>query len=112
MALDFPMQDHHVLCCSTVVLRALGGWLGDALSTAYIHSRSMDGVCFVSVSSCEYQVYRPAFSSLEAFGLFYTPVLFHCRAMCIIWSAGKRFIFLPTYAARALMVSGWRISAM
>ena len=71
----------------------------------------MDGVCFASVHSCEYQVYRPAFSSLEAYGLFHTPVMFHCRATCIMWSAGKRFIFLPTYTARVLMVFDWRMSA-
>ena len=37
--------------------------------TASVYLRSIVGVCFVFVRSCENQVHRPAFSFLEPYGL-------------------------------------------
>ena len=57
------------------------------------------------VRSCENQVHRPAFSSPGPYGLSYPPMLFHCCATSIMWSAGYSLILLPTSTAKVVMVS-------
>ena len=39
------------------------------------------------------------------------PLLFHCRPMGILWSAGGCLILLPTYTRRVLMAFVLRLSA-
>ena len=89
-------------CCATGIMWSAGGRL--ILLPTYVRRVLVTFALRLSAPA-RIRYTDLLFSTLEDYGLLYTPRLSHCHATGIMWSARRALILLPTYTSRVLMES-------